>query len=65
MDVTLVVLAIVVVLVAIDVISRLESRFAGGRLDERRTRGSVDVEGEAVSITTQKIVVDLTGRDRD
>ncbi|MBA2543583.1 MAG: hypothetical protein H0V17_28335 [Deltaproteobacteria bacterium] len=56
MDVTLVVLAIVVVLVAIDAI---------GRLDERRHRNPSDVAGDAVSITTQKIVVDLTGRDRD
>jgi hypothetical protein len=57
MDVTLVVLAIVVALVAIDAI---------GRLDERKGR-CVDarIEGDAASITTQKIIVDLTGRDRD
>lgn len=54
MDSTLVVLAIVVALVAIDAI---------GRLDARRPE-SRDAE-EATSITTQKIVVDMTGRDRD
>jgi hypothetical protein len=63
MDVTLVVLAIVVALVAIDGIARQESRSIGGRLDERKSRP--DVSEDAVSITTPKIVVDLTGRDRD
>jgi len=60
----LVVLAIVVALVAIDGIARQESRFPGGRLDERRAaRRLGDVE--ATPVTTEKIVVDLTGRDRD
>jgi hypothetical protein len=53
MDSALVVLVIVVVLVAIDAI---------GRLDERRPHPLVKPDA---AITTQKIVVDLTGRDRD
>ncbi len=54
MDAALVVLVIVVVLVGIDAI---------GRLDERRTPASKPVDDRV--ITTQKIVVDLTRRDRD
>ena len=53
MEVTLIALAIVVVAVAIDAI---------GRLDERRQQHE---PVEASPITSEKIVVDLTGRDRD
>jgi hypothetical protein len=53
MDITLVVLAIVVALVAIDGIARL---------DERKPRR---VREDQTAVTTQKIVVDLSGRDRD
>jgi hypothetical protein len=53
MDSALVVLVIVVVLVAIDAI---------GRLDERRPRARPAPDP---AITTRKIVVDLTGRERD
>jgi hypothetical protein len=53
MDSALVVLVIVVVLVAIDAI---------GRLDERRPRPAPAPDA---AITTRKIVVDLTGRERD
>jgi hypothetical protein len=51
MEVLLAVLAMIVVLVGID---------AGFRLDERRAKSS----GET-PITTDKIVVDMTDRDRD
>jgi hypothetical protein len=54
MDAALVVLVIVVVLVGIDAI---------GRLDERRDRATRRVEDPVGQ--TQKIVVDLTGRDLD
>lgn len=54
MDVALVVLAIVVALVAIDAI---------GRLDERKPRPPV--RDSDPGITTQKIVVDLSRRDRE
>ena len=51
MEVALAVLAMVVALVALDAI---------GRLDERRRRPEVPP-----ATSTQKIVVDLTGRDVD
>ena len=53
MESALVVLVIVVALVAIDAI---------GRLDERKRP---PVQKDSSTPTTQKIVVDLTGRDRD
>ena len=53
MESALVVLVIVVSLVAIDAI---------GRLDERK---QPPVEKDPATPTTQKIVVDLSGRDRE
>lgn len=50
MELVLVVLAMVVVLVGID---------AGFRLDERRQKS------RETAVTDHKIVVDMTGRDRD
>ncbi|MBS1120122.1 MAG: hypothetical protein H6Q90_2350 [Deltaproteobacteria bacterium] len=57
MDAALIVLVIVVVLVAIDAIGRLDER------RERRAQASRRADDPARS--TQKIVVDLTGRDLD
>ena len=54
MEITLVVLAIVVVAVAIDAL---------GRLDERRPRGE-PVRGGG-HVTTEKIIVDLSDREHD
>jgi hypothetical protein len=53
MDTALVVLAIVVALVAIDAIAKLDERPPE---EPKRDPGTT---------TTQKIVVDLTGRDRE
>lgn len=62
MDITLVVLAIVVALVAIDGVGRAFSAVPGGRLDERKPKRRLE---DQAAVTTQKIVVDLSGRDRD
>jgi hypothetical protein len=61
MELVLVVLAMIVIIVAIDAFSRRESGGIGGRFDERRA----ETRSEPALERTDKIVVDMTDRDRD